>query len=69
MCLLAWVQYKGGFFDSTGLPQLIMICYFGFVVGDSIANTDQHRYNMYKSFAYTVVYQGVLIAGGFYGVL
>lgn len=66
--LIAWIQYKGGFFDSTGLPQLIMIIYFGFAIGNSMMNAGKHvKYNMCKGIAYAVVYQGAMIAGGFYG--
>ena len=68
--LIAWIQYKGGFFDSTGIPQLIMIIYFGLAIGNSMMNTGkQVKYHMYRGISYAVVYQGAMIAGGFYGIL
>jgi isoprenylcysteine carboxyl methyltransferase (ICMT) family protein YpbQ len=70
LSLIAWVQYKGGFYSTMGLPQLVMFIFFGVVLGNAISNGGKTTTtNIYQGIAYTVVQQGALIAGGFYGAI
>jgi len=68
--LLSILYYWGGFFDTFGLPQGVLVACYALTAGIHAAKDGEPRtgnYNIFTSLLATAGYTGLLYLGGFFG--